>query len=94
MHRTPLVVFGAEVIDDRRDVLRPLPQRRYLDPHDVEPIEQVGTETAFRDLVVQPFIAGGHYPDIDRVPAQRKQETSIVCERSVTSAMMSCDGHE
>ncbi|WP_186148819.1 hypothetical protein [Burkholderia gladioli] len=32
-----------------------------------------------------------------RMPFQRfncKHETSTVCERSVTSAMMSCEGHE
>ena len=49
---------GDHVLDQRRDVLAPLAQRRHLDLSDVDPVQQVLPEQALGHHVVQVAIGG------------------------------------
>jgi hypothetical protein len=48
-------------------VLRPLAQRRQLDRHDVEPVEQVLAELALGDRRLEVAVAGGDDAHVDRL---------------------------
>ena len=51
---------SARWVDQRRQVLQPLAQRRQADREHVEPEEQVLAEVAVRDGVLEPAIGGRH----------------------------------
>ena len=54
-----------EVLDEQRDVLAPIAQRRQRDRDDVEPVEQVLAELAVRDRLLQVAVGRGDDPDVD-----------------------------
>ena len=54
-----------EVHGQQRDVLGPLAQRGQVDPDHVEPVEQVGAESALLDLILQDLVGGRDDPDVD-----------------------------
>ena len=54
-----------EVLDERRDVLAALAQRRHGQVDDVEPVEQVLAERALRDHVAQVAVGRGDDADVD-----------------------------
>ena len=58
-----------EVLDEQRDVLRPLAQRRQRDRDDVEPVVQVLPEPAVRDELPQVAVGRGDdaHVDLDRL---------------------------
>ena len=59
------VVDADEVLDQRRDVLAPLAQRRDLDVDDVEAVVEVVAELARLDLAPQVAVGGGDDADVD-----------------------------
>src|SRR5690606_15694134 len=50
---------------EQRNVLTTLAQRRQVQRHDVQPVEQVFTETAFGDLLVELLVGRGENPDLN-----------------------------
>jgi len=47
------------VLDERRDFLAPFAERRQLQPHDIEPVEEVFAEPSFRDQLFESGVGGG-----------------------------------
>ena len=54
----------GEVRDQRGHVLQPLAQRRHLDRHDVQPVEQILPEPALRDLPLEILVGRREHPDV------------------------------
>ena len=59
-----LVQTLDERIDDQRDVLRPLPERRHGDGKDAQAVEQVFAEPALGDLLIELPVRRGDDSDI------------------------------
>ena len=59
----PLVV--QEVLDEVRNVLGAIAQRRQVDLHDVEPVEEVLAEAARLDLDLQVAVRGADDPHVE-----------------------------
>ena len=55
-----------EVLHQVRDVLAPLPQRRQRDRQDVQPVEEVLAELAFRDHLPQVALGARDHAHVDR----------------------------
>ena len=64
------------MLDQRRDVVGALAQRRQADGHDVQPVEQVLAEQSLRDQLAQVAMGGGDDPHIglDRHAAADRHE--------------------
>src|SRR5689334_15134126 len=61
----PLVETPQEMVDERRDVLSSLAERRQRDADDVEPIEQVLAERTLGHRALEIAIGGGDHTDVD-----------------------------
>ena len=63
----------AKWADQRRDVLAPLAQRRHVDRHHVQPVEQVLAEPALGDLLLEILVGGREHPHVhlNRLGARR-----------------------
>src|SRR5690349_12917862 len=61
-----LACAAQEVIDQTGEIVQPVAQRRDVDRHDVEPVEQVCAERPARDLLFKVLMGRGDHPDIDR----------------------------
>src|SRR5262245_4848888 len=59
------VESGEEQLDEARDLLAPLAQRRNLELHDVEPVVEVFTELTERHLALQVSIGGRDHARVD-----------------------------
>ena len=70
------VVQADEVLDQRRDVLAALAQRRDLDAEDVEAVVEVVAEAAGLDLAAQVAVGGGDdaHVDLDRRRGADRQD--------------------
>ena len=62
-----------EVRDERRNVLAPLAQRRHVDRHDVQPIEQILAKAPFGDLRLEILVRRREHAhvDLDRLRCRR-----------------------
>ena len=58
-----------EMLDQHRDVLAPLAQRRHLDRNDVEAIEQILAKLAVGDQLAQVAVGGGNHAHVDALRA-------------------------
>ena len=56
--------LAREVGEQRRHVLRPLAQRRQVQAHHVEPVEEVGAELALLDRLLERLGGGGDDADV------------------------------
>ena len=61
----PLRQLVGEVLDQARDVPFALAQRRDVDRHDVEAVQQVFAEPALADLLVEALVGRGDDPHVD-----------------------------
>ncbi|MBA3394951.1 MAG: sigma 54-interacting transcriptional regulator, partial [Deltaproteobacteria bacterium] len=57
--QTVVLTVVEEVLHEERDVIAPLAQRRQVQAHDAEPVEQVLAEPARLDLVLEVAVRGG-----------------------------------
>ena len=57
----------GEVLREQADVVAPRPQRRQVDPHHVDPVEEVAAKLAALQHLVDLAGGGGDHPDIHRV---------------------------
>ena len=68
LHQIDLVVLpaelGQEVVDERRDVLAPVPQGRHPQFHDTEPVVEILPEGSGLDHQLQVAVGGGDDPGI------------------------------
>ena len=62
---TRVAVFGQEMVHEQRHILAPLPQRRDLDAHDVEPVEKVRPKLLRLDHRRKVTMGGGDDPQVD-----------------------------
>ena len=53
------------MLDEQRDVVGAVVQRRQVQPHDAEPVEQVLAEPAGADLVLEVAVGRRDDPDVD-----------------------------
>ena len=53
------------MLDERRDLLAPLAQRRQLQRHDVQAVEEVLAEPALGDELLEVGVGGGDDADVD-----------------------------
>ena len=51
--------------DEEGNIFFSLPERRELDPCDSNPVEQVGAEGAFRDILALIVVSGRQHPHVD-----------------------------
>ena len=74
------VEFIDKVAHERGDVLLALPQRRDVDRHDVEPVEEVLPEETFLHILLEVAVRGGHEPHVhlDRLDAAHPFELVIL----------------
>ena len=73
-------VLLDEVVDERRDVLLALAQRRELDRDDVQPVEEVLAEASLLDGAPQVDVGGRHDPDVhlDGLDAAEPHELALL----------------
>src|SRR5687768_1283207 len=66
-HRTPEPLCGSpgEVRDEGGNVLRMLAERRQVELHDVEPIEEIAPETPLLHRLLERTRCRGDHPDVD-----------------------------
>ena len=64
-----LRVLRDEVIDEHRDVLAPLAQRRNVDRDDVQPVVEILLEPAVGDHLPQVAVGRGDHPHVDLLRA-------------------------
>ena len=56
--------LANEVVDQRRDIVAALAQRRQFDVEDIEPVEKVGAELALLDQLFQILVGGGDAAEV------------------------------
>ena len=69
-----------EVLDEQRDVLAALAQRRHRDRDDVQPVEQILLELAFADQLPQVAVGRGDdaHVDLDRALGSQRLELALL----------------
>ena len=77
-------MFGGELLeealDQQRNVLGPLAQRRHDDGHDLQPVKQVLAELARRHRLLQLLVGGGDdaHVDADQFGAADHAERAVL----------------
>src|SRR3989442_15635140 len=61
----PFGSLSGERGREHRNVFPTIPQRRDIDRHDAQTVEEVGAEISILDLVFQITMGGAHDPNVD-----------------------------
>ena len=87
-------ILGQEVRGQRNDVLGPLAQRREIDGHDAQAIQQVLTELAVLDLPDQIAAGGRDESEIHRLGGRRAQGNHRFLLKHPQQLALEGRGHE
>ena len=66
---------AQEMVDEERNVLAALAQRRHREMNHVDPVEQVLPELPLRDQLLEVPVRRGHHPDVGGHRATRSAPT-------------------